>query len=119
MKLKATDLVKQYQGRKVVNGLSIEISQGEIIGLLGPNGAGKTTSFYMMVGIIRPNEGEILLDEKDITCLPMYKRAKLGIGYLPQEASIFRELTVEENLLAPLEMTSMKKKKGTKKLKNY
>ena len=116
MKLKATDLVKQYQGRKVVNGLSIEISQGEIIGLLGPNGAGKTTSFYMMVGIIRPNEGEILLDEKDITSLPMYKRAKLGIGYLPQEASIFRELTVEENLLAPLEMTSMKKKERHEKV---
>lgn len=116
MKLQATDLVKQYQGRKVVNGLSIEINQGEIIGLLGPNGAGKTTSFYMMVGIITPNEGSISLDEKNITLLPMYKRAKLGIGYLPQEASIFRELTVEENLLAPLEMTSMKKKDRLEKV---
>ena len=116
MKLQATDLVKQYQGRKVVNGLSIEINQGEIIGLLGPNGAGKTTSFYMMVGIITPNEGSISLDEQNITLLPMYKRAKLGIGYLPQEASIFRELTVEENLLAPLEMTSMKKKDRLEKV---
>ena len=110
MKLQAVDLIKQYQGRRVVNELSIEISQGEIIGLLGPNGAGKTTSFYMMVGIVKPNAGDIFLDDKNITSLPMYKRAKLGIGYLPQEASIFRELTVEENLLAPLEMTHLSKK---------
>lgn len=110
MKLQAVNLIKQYQGRRVVDELSIEISQGEIIGLLGPNGAGKTTSFYMMVGIIRPNAGEILLDNTNITSLPMYKRAKLGIGYLPQEASIFRDLTVEENLLAPLEMTNLSKK---------
>ncbi len=116
MKLQAANLIKQYQGRKVVNDLSIEISQGEIIGLLGPNGAGKTTSFYMMVGIIRPNAGDIFLDNKNITALPMYKRAKLGIGYLPQEASIFRELTVEENLLAPLEMTNLKKKERLEKV---
>ena len=109
MKLQAVDLIKEYQGRRVVNELSIEISQGEIIGLLGPNGAGKTTSFYMMVGIVKPNAGDIFLDDKNITSLPMYKRAKLGIGYLPQEASIFRELTVEENLLAPLEMTHLSK----------
>lgn len=116
MKLQAVDLIKQYQGRRVVNELSIEISQGEIIGLLGPNGAGKTTSFYMMVGIVKPNAGDILLDDKNITSLPMYKRAKLGIGYLPQEASIFRELTVEENLLAPLEMTHLSKKERWEKV---
>ena len=116
MKLQAVDLIKQYQGRRVVNELSIEISQGEIIGLLGPNGAGKTTSFYMMVGIVKPNAGDIFLDDKNITSLPMYKRAKLGIGYLPQEASIFRELTVEENLLAPLEMTYLSKKERWEKV---
>jgi lipopolysaccharide export system ATP-binding protein len=116
MKLQAVDLIKQYQGRRVVNELSIEISQGEIIGLLGPNGAGKTTSFYMMVGIVKPNAGDIFLDDKNITSLPMYKRAKLGIGYLPQEASIFRELTVEENLLAPLEMTHLSKKERWEKV---
>ena len=116
MKLQAVDLIKQYQGRRVVNELSIEISQGEIIGLLGPNGAGKTTSFYMMVGIVQPNAGDIFLDDKNITSLPMYKRAKLGIGYLPQEASIFRELTVEENLLAPLEMTHLSKKERWEKV---
>ncbi len=110
MKLQAKGLVKEYQGRKVVNELSLEINQGEIVGLLGPNGAGKTTSFYMMVGIIKPDEGDIFLDEKNISKFPMYKRAKMGIGYLPQEASIFRDLTVEENLLAPLEMTSLSKK---------
>lgn len=116
MKLQAVDLIKEYQGRRVVNELSIEISQGEIIGLLGPNGAGKTTSFYMMVGIVKPNAGDIFLDGKNITSLPMYKRAKLGIGYLPQEASIFRELTVEENLLAPLEMTHLSKKERWEKV---
>lgn len=116
MKLQAVDLIKEYQGRRVVNELSIEISQGEIIGLLGPNGAGKTTSFYMMVGIVKPNAGDIFLDDKNITSLPMYKRAKLGIGYLPQEASIFRELTVEENLLAPLEMTHLSKKERWEKV---
>lgn len=116
MKLQAVDLIKEYQGRRVVNELSIEISQGEIIGLLGPNGAGKTTSFYMMVGIVKPNAGNIFLDDKNITSLPMYKRAKLGIGYLPQEASIFRELTVEENLLAPLEMTHLSKKERWEKV---
>ena len=116
MKLQAVDLIKEYQGRRVVNELSIEISQGEIIGLLGPNGAGKTTSFYMMVGIVKPNAGDIFLDDKHITSLPMYKRAKLGIGYLPQEASIFRELTVEENLLAPLEMTHLSKKERWEKV---
>jgi len=90
MKLRAENIKKKYGSRMVVKGVSIEVSQGEIVGLLGPNGAGKTTSFYMIVGLIRPNEGTVYLDDKDITSLPMYKRAQLGIGYLPQEASVFR-----------------------------
>ncbi len=96
-------LVKTYSKRKVVDKVSLLVEQGEIVGLLGPNGAGKTTSFYMITGMIRPNSGKIYLDSQDITNLPMYKRARLGIGYLPQEASIFRKLTVEENILAILE----------------
>lgn len=111
MKLSAQALVKRYKQRAVVNGVSLEVSQGEIVGLLGPNGAGKTTTFYMIVGLIRPHEGKIFLDDKDITRQPMYKRGQLGIGYLPQEPSVFRNLTVEQNILAVLEMgTSLKKK---------
>ncbi|HAQ72041.1 MAG TPA: LPS export ABC transporter ATP-binding protein [Flavobacteriales bacterium] len=104
MKLRAENLVKKYKSRTVVKGVSVEVEQGEIVGLLGPNGAGKTTSFYMIVGLIKPNEGHIYLDGKDITSLPMYKRAQQGVGYLPQEASIFRKLSVEDNLKAVLEM---------------
>ena len=110
MKLLVKNLVKTYGGRRVVNNLSMEISQNEIVGLLGPNGAGKTTSFYMSVGMISPEEGEILFDKRDITSLPMCDRAKLGIGYLPQESSVFRDLTVEENILAPLELMDLTKK---------
>ena len=103
LKLVAEKLVKVYSKRVVVNDVSLLVEQGEIVGLLGPNGAGKTTSFYMITGMIRPNSGKIYLDSQDITNLPMYKRARLGIGYLPQDASIFRKLTVEENILAILE----------------
>ncbi|PRY89952.1 LPS export ABC transporter ATP-binding protein [Mongoliibacter ruber] len=109
MKLRADNLVKIYKGRKVVNDISVEVEQGEIVGLLGPNGAGKTTSFYMIVGLIQPNQGEIFLENQNITKLPMYKRAKLGIGYLAQEASVFRKLSVEENIMAVLEMTNKSK----------
>lgn len=109
MILRAEHLVKIYKGRSVVNDLSVHVAQGEIVGLLGPNGAGKTTSFYMTVGLIQPNSGKIFLDDKDITSLPMYKRAKLGIGYLAQEASVFRKLSVEENILAVLEMSTLSK----------
>ena len=109
MKLRAENLVKRYKKRTVVNKVSLEVNQGEIVGLLGPNGAGKTTTFYMIVGFIRANEGKIFLDEKEITGLPMYKRAQLGIGYLPQEASVFRKLTVEDNIKAVLEMTKFPK----------
>lgn len=101
-----------------MNHVSIELNQGEIVGLLGPNGAGKTTSFYMVVGLIRPDEGRVFLNETDITKLPMYKRAQLGIGYLPQEASVFRKLTVEENIMAVLEMTKMPKKEQRAKLES-
>ena len=107
MILRAEHLIKKYKKRKVVNDISVTVEQGEIVGLLGPNGAGKTTSFYMIVGLIKPNEGQIYLDDDNITHLPMYKRAKLGIGYLAQEASIFRGLTVEENLMAVLEMSAL------------
>lgn len=109
MILRAEHLVKIYKGRKVVNDISVEVGQGEIVGLLGPNGAGKTTSFYMIVGLVKPNSGKIFLDDKDITSLPMYRRAKRGIGYLAQEASVFRKLTVEENIQAVLEMTNLPK----------
>src|SRR5258705_6241518 len=101
------DLVKRYRQRTVVNHVSIEVKQGEIVGLLGPNGAGKTTSFYQVVGLVKPDEGRVFLDERDITSLPMYKRAKMGIGYLPQEPSVFRKLSVENNLAAILEMTGL------------
>jgi lipopolysaccharide export system ATP-binding protein len=109
MVLRAENLIKRYKKRTVVNNVSVYVEQGEIVGLLGPNGAGKTTSFYMIVGLIKPNEGKIFLDQKDITDLPMFQRAKLGIGYLAQEASVFRKLTVEENIMAPLEMREMTK----------
>ncbi len=109
MKLRTEKLVKIYGKRRVVNGVSIEVSQGEIVGLLGPNGAGKTTTFYMIVGLIKPNEGHIFLDERDITDLPMYRRAQLGIGYLPQEVSVFRKLSVEDNIRSVLEMTKLSK----------
>jgi lipopolysaccharide export system ATP-binding protein len=105
--LRSEDLVKIYKKRTVVNKATIEVSTGEIVGLLGPNGAGKTTTFYMIVGMIKPNKGKVFLDDNEITSIPMYKRARMGIGYLPQEASIFRRLTVEDNLLAVLEMTKL------------
>ena len=107
MKLRTESIVKIYGDRKVVKGISLEVDKGEIVGLLGPNGAGKTTSFYMIVGLIKPNEGKVFLDDKDISSMPMYKRAQLGIGYLAQEASVFRRMTVEDNLLSVLEMTNL------------
>ncbi len=116
MKLRADNLIKKYKKRTVVNQVSVYVNQGEIVGLLGPNGAGKTTSFYMIVGLIKPNEGKIYLDDEDITDLPMYQRAKRGIGYLAQEASVFRKLTVEENLMAPLEMRDIPKKDRKEKV---
>lgn len=116
MILRAENLIKRYKKRTVVNNVSVQVSQGEIVGLLGPNGAGKTTSFYMIVGLIKPNEGTIFLDETNITDLPMYQRAKIGIGYLAQEASVFRKLTVEENIMAPLEMRDMPKKERKEKV---
>ena len=109
MLLRAENLVKIYKKRTVVNNVSIQVAQGEIVGLLGPNGAGKTTTFYMTVGLIKPNSGKIFLDEQDITDLPMYKRAQSGIGYLAQEASVFRKLSVEDNIKAVLEMTKLSK----------
>jgi lipopolysaccharide export system ATP-binding protein len=118
MKLSAQNLIKIYKGRKVVNNISVEVEQGEIVGLLGPNGAGKTTSFYMIVGLIQPNQGKIYLESNDITSLPMYKRAQLGIGYLAQEASVFRKLTVEENIMAVLEMTNKSKKERREIVEN-
>jgi lipopolysaccharide export system ATP-binding protein len=118
MKLRAENLVKKYKGRSVVDHVSIEVNQGEITGLLGPNGAGKTTSFYMIVGLIKPNEGNVYLDNKEITDLPMYKRAQAGIGYLPQEASVFRKLSVENNILAVLEMTKLNEQERKKKLES-
>ena len=116
MILKATNLVKQYRKRKVVDDVSIEVKQGEIVGLLGPNGAGKTTTFYMVVGLIKPDTGEVYIDGEKITKYPMYKRAKKGIGYLPQEASVFRNLSVQDNILAILEMTKLPKKDQKEKL---
>ncbi len=115
MKLYSEGLVKIYKGRTVVNNVSIVVNQGEIVGLLGPNGAGKTTTFYMIVGLIKPNNGQIFLENENITRLPMYKRAKKGIGYLAQEASVFRTLTVEENLMAVLQMTKLSKHDQKKK----
>jgi len=111
-------LLKKYNNRVVVNNVSFEVTQGEIVGLLGPNGAGKTTSFYQVVGLIRPDEGDVFLNDLNITKLPMYKRAQMGIGYLPQEASVFRRLSVENNILAVLEMTDLKKNEQHEKLES-
>jgi lipopolysaccharide export system ATP-binding protein len=116
MILRAENLVKKYKQRTVVNHVSFNVSQGEIVGLLGPNGAGKTTSFYMIVGLIKPNEGEIFLEEENITGDPMYRRAQKGIGYLAQEASIFRKLSVEDNIKGILEMGSLSKERQKQKL---
>jgi lipopolysaccharide export system ATP-binding protein len=116
LQIHTKDLVKKYRNRTVVNHVSVNVNQGEIVGLLGPNGAGKTTTFYMVVGLISPDEGEVYLQEQNITKLPMYKRAQMGIGYLPQEASVFRKLSVEDNISAVLEMTSLSKKEQKAKL---
>lgn len=116
MKLRTQDICKSYRGRTVVNGVSVEVSQGEIVGLLGPNGAGKTTSFYMMVGLVKPDSGHVFLDNIEITKLPMYKRAQLGLGYLPQEVSVFRKLSVEDNIMAILEMGPLNKAERIAKL---
>ena len=122
MKLYTSDLVKKYKSRTVVNHVSIEVNQGEIVGLLGPNGAGKTTTFYMIVGLVKPNDGKIFVEEDGITTeisqLPVYKRAQMGLGYLPQEASVFRGMTVEENLKAVLEMTNYSKEYQRERVEN-
>ena len=115
MILRAENIVKYYGKRAVVKRVSVQVKQGEIVGLLGPNGAGKTTSFYMMVGLVKPNEGAVYLDNTDITKLPMYKRAQMGVGYLAQEASVFRKMSVEDNLLSVLEMTKLSKKEQQEK----
>jgi lipopolysaccharide export system ATP-binding protein len=118
MILKANNLVKQYKQKRVVNDVSIDVKQGEIVGLLGPNGAGKTTTFYMTVGLVKPDAGHIFLDDEEITSLPMYKRAQKGVGYLPQEASVYRDLTVEDNIKAVLELTKLSKKEQHDKLES-
>lgn len=118
MKLRVQNLMKSYSGRKVVKDVSLEVNQGEIVGLLGPNGAGKTTSFYMTVGLIKPNGGAIYLDDKEITSFPMYKRAQSGIGYLAQEASVFRKLSIEDNILSVLQMTKLSKKEQLAKMES-
>ncbi len=118
MKLRVHNLMKSYSGRKVVKDVSLEVNQGEIVGLLGPNGAGKTTSFYMTVGLIKPNGGAIYLDDKEITSYPMYKRAQSGIGYLAQEASVFRKLSIEDNILSVLQMTKLSKKEQLDKMES-
>ena len=115
MRLKSDILVKQYGSKRVVNEVSVEVNTGEIVGLLGPNGAGKTTTFYMFVGLVQPDQGDIFLEDENITTLPMYKRARKGIGYLPQEASVFRDLSVEDNIQAILEMTSLSKSEQIEK----
>ncbi|MDO8587489.1 MAG: LPS export ABC transporter ATP-binding protein [Armatimonadota bacterium] len=116
MNIVTQELIKTYRGRNVVDGISLEISKGEIVGLLGPNGAGKTTTFYMIVGLVKPDGGRVLLDGKDISGLPMYRRARMGIGYLPQEPSVFRKLTVAENILLVLEMMGMGGRERNKRL---
>ena len=116
--LRAENIVKEYKGRKVVKGLSLEVKQGEIIGLLGPNGAGKTTSFYMIVGFIKPNAGHIYLNDKEITRYPMYKRAQNGIGYLAQEPSVFRKMSIEDNILSVLQLTKLTKKEQLYKMES-
>ncbi|MCF8424978.1 MAG: LPS export ABC transporter ATP-binding protein [Bacteroidia bacterium] len=118
MILRSENLVKKYKNRTVANNVSVQVQQGEIVGLLGPNGAGKTTSFYMIVGMVKPNSGKIFLDNKDITSEPMYRRAQLGVGYLPQEASVFRKLSIEDNLRAVLEMTKLTKAEQNHKVES-
>ena len=118
MRLRAEKIEKAYKGRKVVNGISLEVSRGEIVGLLGPNGAGKTTSFYMIVGLIKPNSGAIFLEDTEITKFPMYKRAQKGIGYLAQEASVFRKMSIEENILSVLQMTRLNKSEQIEKMES-
>src|SRR5687767_15528477 len=118
MILRAEHLIKKYKTRTVVNHVSVNVNQGEIVGLLGPNGAGKTTTFYMVVGLIKPDEGKVFLDDEDITRLPMYKRAQMGIGYLPQEASVFRKLSVEDNIMAVLEMRKLGREDRHSKLES-
>lgn len=117
MEIQTEELVKIYRGRRVVNGLNLNINQGEIVGLLGPNGAGKTTTFYMIVGLVHPNTGRVLLDGQDISSLPMYRRARSGIGYLAQEPSVFRELSVEDNLRLVLQFSDLKKDAQEKKMR--
>lgn len=116
MRLYTKHIEKSYRGRKVVKGVTIDVNQGEIVGLLGPNGAGKTTTFYMIVGLVSPDKGTVHLDDQDITRMPMYKRSQLGVGYLPQEVSVFRKLSVEDNIMAILEMTKLNKKERHEKL---
>ena len=118
MILRAENLMKSYSGKKVVKDISLQLKQGEIVGLLGPNGAGKTTSFYMIVGLIKPNSGKIFLDQEDITKFPMYKRAQSGIGYLAQEASVFRKMSVENNILSVLQLTNLSKKEQINKMES-
>lgn len=118
MILRAKNLMKSYSGKKVVKDISLTVNQGEIVGLLGPNGAGKTTSFYMIVGLIKPNGGSIFLDNEEITSFPMYKRAQSGIGYLAQEASVFRKLSVEDNILSVLQLTKLSKKQQLEKMES-
>ncbi|HNB81155.1 MAG TPA: LPS export ABC transporter ATP-binding protein [Chitinophagaceae bacterium] len=117
-RIHTTQLIKRYGKRTVVNQVSIALEQGEIVGLLGPNGAGKTTTFYMVVGLIKPDEGEVFLDQQAVTSLPMYRRAQMGIGYLPQEASVFRKLSVEDNISAVLEITALSKEEQIEKLES-
>ena len=116
MELRTEEIKKSYSGREVVKGVTISVNQGEIVGLLGPNGAGKTTSFYMIVGLVKPDFGKVYLDNEEITKTPMYKRSQLGIGYLPQEVSVFRKLSVEDNIMAILEMTKLKKAERKEKM---
>src|SRR5690606_16877644 len=116
MKLRAENIIKRYGSRTVVKGVSFEVNRGEIVGLLGPNGAGKTTSFYMVVGLIKPNEGHVYLDSEDITKDPMYRRSQKGIGYLAQEASVFRKLSVEDNIMGVLQMSKLSKAEQKDKL---
>ena len=118
MKLSTENIEKSYSGRKVVNKVSIEVNQGEIVGLLGPNGAGKTTSFYITVGLVRPDAGKVFLDNQEITNKPMYKRAQMGVGYLPQEASVFRKLSVEDNVMGILELQKLTKQERKDKLES-
>lgn len=116
MILRTEEIKKAYKGREVVKGVTVEVKQGEIVGLLGPNGAGKTTSFYMIVGLVKPDSGKVFLDDKEITKVPMYKRSQMGIGYLPQEVSVFRKLSVEDNILSILQMTKLSKKEQKDRL---